>query len=216
MSSDSTVVAERDPIDERSERLLTVPEYNMLRAYIEKGGHPLAPETAASLFELYLNGSSCGEIHRLNKAFKYEAILWSRIKYEWDRQKDEFAISLTERVKEKAIRAALDTTSLLSDMLVAANKKHGDRLKRYIQTGNEEDLGDAMSIDSIASLTRAVEGLQKITGADQVKKIKKEETLNVNLNANGLDNLSPETSAVILAALAKEKREKIRGPEEDE
>ena len=202
------------PLLEQAQAVFTVPEYNMMVAYMEKGGHQLAPETAVRFFELYLNGSDCSEIHRLNKAFPYESILWARIKYDWDKKKDELTFALTEKTKEKAVKAALETTSLLSDMLIAASKKHGDKLKKYIQTGNEEDLGDSMSIDNITSLIRAVEGLQKITGADRVQKIDKKETLNVNLNIPGGQELQPETSAAILAAVAAEKRAKLRGKDD--
>lgn len=211
MSDNKSILpATTTPLLEQAQAVLTVPEYNMLTAYMERGGHQLAAETAVRFFELYLNGSDCAEIHRLNKPFPFEAILWARIKYEWDKKKDEITIALTEKTKEKAVKAALETTGLLSDMLIAASKKHGDKLKKYIQTGNEEDLGDSMSIDNIASLIRAVEGLQKITGADRIQKIDKKETVNVNVNVSGGQDLKPETSAAILAAVAAEKRDKLR------
>lgn len=211
MSSSILPVAS-DKFIELSQAILTVPEHNMLVAYMERGGHQLSADTASKFFELYLNGSDCREIHRLNKAFPYESILWARVKFEWDKRKDDHTISLIEQVKQKAAKAALDTTGLLSDMLVAASKKHGDKIKRYLQTGNEDDLGDAMGIDSIMSLLKAVEGLNKITGADRVHKIDEKKTLDVNVRMS--NNLSPETSAAILAAIASEKREKIRGSDD--
>lgn len=202
------------PADEfraKAQAMLSVPEYNMLVAYMDAGKHQLSPDTAAKLFELYLNGSNCGEIHRLNKAFPYESILWARVKFDWDQRKDEYATVLTTQVAQKVIKASLETTSLLTDMLAVAHKKHGDRLKKYLQTGDEEDLGDALNIDTIHGLMKAVEGLQKITGQDRNVKIDKRETVNLNVNVQGVPQVGDETAKTIIAAVAKEKMEKMRG-----
>lgn len=211
-TEESKIVTIRsEAFKERALGLLSNAEYNMLVAYIEKGGCPLAPETAANFFQLFLNGSSIGEIHRLNKSFPYEAILCARIQYAWDEERDDYARHLTETVKQKVIKASLETTSLISDMLVAANKKHGDKLKKYLQTGNVEDLGDAMNIDNLTSLIRGVEALQKLTGQDKVQNINKKETLDVNVKVSGTSEVGESTRKLILSAIAQDKREKLRG-----
>lgn len=211
--SNSLLPESMDPLKAKAEQLLTIPEYNMLVAYMENGKHQLAPDTAAKMFELYLSGSDCKEIHRLNKPYPYEAILWARIKYGWDEKRDEYASELTKQVQQKVIKASLETTALLTDILAVANKKHGDRLKKYLQTGDEEELGNVMQVDTLSALIRAVEGLQKITGQDKVQKIDKKETVNVNVSVSGGD-LTPKTSAAILAAIAEEKRERSRNEKE--
>lgn len=165
----------------------------------------LSPDTSAKLFELFLNGSDINEIHRLNKNFPYEAILWSRVKYDWDKLKDEYAASLTGQVAQKVIKASLETTSLLTDMLAVAHKKHGDKLKKYLQTGDEADLGDALSIDTIHGLLKAVEGLQKVTGQDRTHNINKKEVVNLNVNVQGVPQVGDDTAKTIIAAVAKEK-----------
>lgn len=209
------VVIVEDEFRDRSLARLTLPEHNVLVAYMEKGGHPLAPEVAANFFQLFLNGMTTTEIHRLNKAFPHEAILWARVKYKWDEERDDYTRTLTESVKQQVMKASLETTSLISNMLVAANKKHGDKIKRYIQTGNVEDLGDSMSVDNLTSLIRAVEALQKITGQDKVQKIDKRETLDVNVNVTaGASEIGEGTRKMILGAIANEKREKLRGKDE--
>jgi hypothetical protein len=52
-------------------------------------------------------------------------------------------------------------------MLSVANKQHGEKLKRYLQTGNMDDLGE-FKIDSIFNLKQTIEILQKLTGQDRV------------------------------------------------
>lgn len=184
-TSDTLPVAAEESFDEKARKTLTTPEYNMLVKYIEDGKHPLAQETALKFFELYLRGNSCGEIHRLNKAFSYESILWARVKYDWDKMKDDSTRQLMASIQEKVVQAQLETTSFMADLLVATSKKHGDKIKKFIQTGNEDDLGDALSVDSLFALLKVAEGLQKITGQDKVQKVKTEHTSTLNVNVTG-------------------------------
>ena len=194
--------------DDASRAMLAPTDYDSLKKYIDNGGKQLAVPTAGAFFELFLNGSDVSEIHRLNKAFPVEAIHWARVKYNWDVQKEDYIRNLQLNIKDKLMKAQMETVGLLTDMLTAANKKHGDKLKRFIQTGNEKDLAGALSIDSVHGLLKVVEGIQKITGADKVQKISKEETLNVNVTSSTDDALSAETASKILAAIAEEKRKR--------
>lgn len=200
------------PFEEKAKALLSIPEYNMLMDYVKAGRHPLAPDTVGSLYQLYLNGSDCREIHRLNKAFPYESILWARIKYDWDAQKDDYVIELQNKIREKVIKSQLETTELMADLLTATSKMHSDKIKKYIQTGNEADLGNSMTIDSLAQLLRIAEGLQKITGQDRTQKIETKNTqrIEVGLSTSSRDGsqsvpISEEGAAALLAILAQEK-----------
>ena len=205
----SNLPALMDQLIEKSKGVLSASEYNLVKAYIEKGGSQLAPETASKFFELFLNGSDIKEVWRLNKSFPIEAIHLARVKYDWDLKKDEYVMHLTDQVREKAVKAQLETTALLTDLLAATSKKNGDRLKKYIQTGDEKDLDGAMQIDSLMGLMKVIEGLGKITGADRVQKIDKKETVNVNINATSTtEDMTPETAAKILEALAESRRKK--------
>jgi hypothetical protein len=206
------------PFEEKARAILSIPEYNMLIAYVEAGKHQLAPETAAKFFELYLTGNSCAEIHRLNKAFPYEAILWARVKFDWDKQKDDAQVDLMSAVREKVIRAQLETTSFMADLLVATSKKHGDKIKKFIQTGNEEDLGDALSVDSLFALLKVADGLMKITGQDKVQKVETKHTQQINVNVGseaagavsvanqGANYIDEKAAADILSVMADAKR----------
>jgi hypothetical protein len=208
------VALREDPeevLREKAQELLNVPEQNMLMAYVRAGKHPLAPDTIAALFQLYLNGSNCGEIHRLNKGLPYEAILWARVKFEWDRKRDEYVEELTEKIRDKVMQSQLQTTELMADLLTATSRKHGDKIKKYIQTGDEADLGDALSINRLNDLLRIAEGLQKITGQDRVHKVETKNTQRLEIGVGGAtqsEEISTEAAAGILAILAEEKRKK--------
>jgi hypothetical protein len=205
----STALITVEEILSKAEKMLSVPRFNMLKAYIEKGGHPLAPDTASKFFELYLGGVEPEEIHRLNKAFPYEAIIWSALKFDWQTKRDEYIATLQDTVRDKVIKAQLETTGLLADMLTAANKHHGDKIKRYIMTGEAADLDGALNIDSITNLLKIVNGMRDITGQSNTQKIKTENTQTLNLNVKSDKNtgsMDAETAAEILAVIAKSKK----------
>jgi hypothetical protein len=188
---------------------LSPEEIEILTKYTSTGGMPLAPTTASQFFKMFVNGSSASEINRLNPAFPIGAILDAQVRYRWTTERDKVAMELQNRVKDGVIRAQLETTELMTDMLRAAAKQHGDKLKKYIQTGDEKYLDGVLNIESMHSLRGIVDSLLKITGQDRVSKVKTENTqnFNVNLNSNN-DDLSPEEAAQVLEIMAEAKRRK--------
>jgi hypothetical protein len=187
----------------------------VLTEYAASGGLPLAPASAAQFFNLFLNGSNAHEIQRLNKPFKLGQILDAQVRYKWSEKRDKYAMDLQDRVVEQARTAQLETTDLMANMLKAANKQHGDKLKKYIQSGDEKDLDGVLNIESLQSLLKIVDGLLKITGQDRVSKVKVSTTntqnVNVNVNSNGGD-LAPDDAAKILEIVSAAKRNKENGP----
>lgn len=201
----------QESFEDKSRRILSIPEHNMLMTYVESGKHPLSPETSANFFGLFLTGNSIGEIHRLNKAFPYEAILWAAIKYDWHQKRDEYALDLQSQTAQKVMMAQLETAGLMADLLSAANRKHGDKIKKYIQTGNEADLGDSLTIENLHSLMKIAESLQKVTGQANTVKVKTENTQNLNVNVTASTNgqaMDANTAAAVLKVIAESKRNK--------
>lgn len=198
--------------EDKAHAMLSTVDYNMLKAYMDGGNLPLSDDTAGAFFNLFLNGYDTKEIWKMNKAFRYETIVWARIKFDWDRQKEEHVAALTVQIRDKVQKSQLEMTGLLADLMSVAAKQHGEKIKRYLQTGNAKDLEGALGIDSIASMSKIIEGLAKITGQDRMHKVKTENTQNLNVNvqagAQSEDMLSPEAAATILAAVAEDKRKK--------
>lgn len=197
--------------------ILSPDEVSIVKEYLEKGGLQLSPNTASRFFQLFLNGDDCKEIHRLNSNFPYESILIARVKYRWDEKREEYIYNLTDAVRSKVLKAQLETTDLMTSLLNAANKKHGDKIKKYLQSGDEEDLKGAFNIETIHSLMKITESLMKVTGQDRQFKVTNENknTLDVNLNQKGSVSsqssnveLTPEEAANILKVIADAKRRK--------
>jgi hypothetical protein len=137
---------------------------------MNKGGYPLAPTVQAQLFNLYLNGSSCEEIQRLNPNFSLGMIARAKVDGLWDERREAHVRELLETVRERVQQVQLESVSFTADLLASANKMFGDRLKRYIQTGDPNELGD-LKIDSLKQYKDAVDLLLKLTGQDRENKM---------------------------------------------
>jgi hypothetical protein len=213
MTQDSNNIIDVTPaksFDDRMLALLPSSELEALKAYIKSGGSELALSTANKFFELYINGNDVDDIVKLNPAFSKVMINWSRIKYNWDAMRAEYISKLQSRIMDKVLKAQLEATSLYADVISAANKKHSENLAKYLQTGDEKYLAKTLSINNVAQLQKAVEGLQKVTGQDKNFKIVNEQKTSVDVNISGSltsgEGVSADSAAKILSILAEEKR----------
>jgi hypothetical protein len=181
--------------------LLNQEDQRILDEFRESGFPKLAPQAAASFFELYLNGTSPREIQKLNPAFKLGAILDAQIRYNWDANKDRYVQELQENTVKRLAQVQMEATAFLADSLAAAHKKHGTALRKYLQTSDESEL-NGFDIGSITSYSRSIDALLKITGQDQ-KKIKLESKIEQNVNLKNMGNkpLTPEQAAALLEIL---------------
>jgi hypothetical protein len=210
---------------QKMNEFLTEEEKSCMTLYVESGGLPLSANLAGGLYELFLNGSSCMEILKLNKGLAYGAIIDARIRYEWDKNKEEYAYELHSKIREKVIKAQLQTTELLSNILFVAGKKNNAKLQKYLQTGDESHLEGALNIENLTALTRITENLMKITGQDKIAS--KDDKKLVDLSSatsnspriaggkqSDVDNskdkgsLSPEDAAAVLKIISDSKRSK--------
>lgn len=209
----------RDSVPEdfwnKAQTELTIPQFNLTKEYIESGKHPLAPDTVASLFQLYLNGSSFEEIHRLNRVYPLASICWAAVKYDWETQKIQYIRELQANIRDKVIKAQLETTELLSTMLSAANKKNADPLRKYLQTGDATELKDSLNIQNLTQLLKIVEGLQKLVQPGESTQQKAVVDINIS-NGNSTvtapsdeqarnESVDPSIAAQALALLTKKK-----------
>lgn len=194
--------------EDTARAFLTGSEYESLEKYIASGGKQLAPDRSARFFELFLNGSTTREIHEYNKAYPYDSIVWARIKERWDQQKDEYVRQLQIGIKDKLIKAKLETAGLMADVLAVAKKQQGEKLKKYLSTGDESHLKDSIAVDSLFTLQKAIDALAKITGEDRNIKVTKEEKLDVSVTVGdaGTEGLSAAAAAEVLAIVAADKR----------
>jgi len=93
-----------------------------------------------------------------------------------------------------------------ADLLAAANKQFGDKLKRFIQTGDESELGKDLSVNSLKQYKDAVDLMMKLTGQDKESKVKVtgEQKMTVTLQTQNKP-LTSQEAASILASLEDKK-----------
>lgn len=159
------IVPDKDPLD-----ALTSRERTALTYFVEKKEPLLAPSLQAQLFALFLNGKTTEEIRKMNPGLSLGAIVQARIAGKWDEQREAHLQNLFQGVRERAQQAQLEGVTFISDLMAATHKLHGDRVIRFLQTGNPADLGD-MRIDSLEGYRKVVEILLKLTGQDSQKKV---------------------------------------------
>ena len=200
--------------------ILSDEDFIEMASHVIDGGTTLPLLTSQKFFELYLNGYDVNEIHRLNPTFPKGSIILAKVRYDWDQMYDNAMQEMNRRILNKMNKAAMEATSIYTDMIAAANKNHGDKLKKYLQTGDEKYLEEAITIKSIKDLATVIDSLQKLSGADKVMVIKDERsTIHVadtQQSLAGKKNQPIEIDATrqVLSILAEEKRKKARGENE--
>lgn len=119
------------------------------------------------MFELYLNGSTCDEIVKINNnQFTLGQVLEVRVRDSWDDKREKHLSDLYGGIREKVKQTQMEAVAFTSDLLAAAHKQYGQKLKRYLQSGDEKDLG-TLSLSGLQSYQKAVDILMKLTGQDK-------------------------------------------------
>lgn len=129
----------------------------------------IAPSTAAGMFELYLNGKSTRDIQRLNPGFSLAQVVLARVEGDWDAERSKFQANILTGVRVRAEQAHLSAITLVADLVAATVKFHGPSLAKYVQTGDEAELGKSKELlpKDLRSLRAVVDTLFKATGQDK-------------------------------------------------
>jgi hypothetical protein len=125
----------------------------------------LAPSYEAELFQLYLNGIGLEEITRLNKGLRLGAVARAAVEGDWFEKRRAYADSLLSSVVPRVQQTQAEAIVFAADLLAAAHKLHGAKIRRFLQTGDESELGD-FKVSTIDQYRKGVEMLLKLTGQD--------------------------------------------------
>jgi hypothetical protein len=180
-------------------RTLSPREKTALEEYEQSAtSEPIALSTALEMYELYLNGHSYEEILKVNrrkgKGFTLGQIVDAGIRFQWAERRFEHQKSLFDGIKTKVAQTQHESVSFITDVIAAAHKLHGNRIKAYLQSGDEADLGD-LRIESLKQYRDAVQMMMVLTGQDPDGNKKTPQNaiqVNVNTTAASTEVKTPE------------------------
>lgn len=129
------------PEDAKPEDRLSKAELAALKVARDRRDPALAPSLSARLYALFLRGTACSDISRLNPGISLGQVCRDRVDDGWDRRRDDYRRELLDAAAARVLQVELEAAEFLGNELAAAHKLHGDRAKRYLQTGDEKELG---------------------------------------------------------------------------
>lgn len=186
---------------------LSPQEREAYQKYMDAGKPPLSPHVEVQLYALYLNGKGCEEIVRLNPNFTLGMVVRARVEHFWDYKRDAHIAGMLDTVRERVQQTQLEAVNFACDLLSATHKFQGDKLKKYLQTGNPEELSGLGNNLSLKVYKETVELLLKLTGQDKIQKgeiLHKVETEPTTVAADSVTGLSPSQASKILKILEED------------
>lgn len=195
----------REQALERIKPLLTEGELFAWNYWQTSQQPALGADLNAKLFSLFLNGKRCDEIRRLNPAISLGQIVAARIEGDWDKRREDHLDNLLNATSQRVQQATLQTADLVCDMLAVADREHGDKLRRYLQTGDEKELG-GLRVDSIFNLTKTIEALQKLTGQDRKSTVEHRGQVLYSTDTEPKSQPTPEQANAVLKLLVGMKK----------
>lgn len=147
---------------------LTADEQQIYHNWMEhKTKPPLAVSLSLKMFELFLNGASCEDIVKTNQnLYTLGQIYEARVNHGWDERKNKYLADLFGGVVDRVKQTQMEAVTFTSDLLAVAHKQFGTKLKLYLQSGDEKDLGE-LSLTNLSSYGKTAELLMKLTGQDK-------------------------------------------------
>jgi hypothetical protein len=189
---------------------LTANEQMELDRYVRANRPSLSLDTSKRLYELFLHGLSMEEICSLNPTLPTGAVIKARVDGRWDERREVYLGELLGETSTRLKQTGAEAVQFMSLLLAAAHKEHGEKLKKYLQTGNPDDLG-GLRITSFKGYKDVIDSLAKLIGGQ-----KGASAVTVNVGADGSGSVSdssgsvtrwsPEEADAIRAAIEKKRQ----------
>jgi hypothetical protein len=125
---------------------------------------PVSPSTANGFFQLFLAGRSCLEIAEMNKGFTLGQVVRCRVEGEWDRRLKEHLEQLMRETMSQVTQVKLESLRYQSDLIRVHHRLYGERIARFLQTGNADELAGVplpaykVLVQQLAELTEEKKG----------------------------------------------------------
>jgi len=128
----------------------------------------LSATLAEQLYRLYESGKTCEEIFVLNPALSLGIVVRARMDFGWDDKRQAYLEGMLLKARVQAQQLSLESLGFLGDLLTAFHHHDREKLQRFIQTKNPEDLAGAMMVSgpNLKVYRDILEMLMKLTGQD--------------------------------------------------
>lgn len=141
---------------------------------------------------LYIDGVSPKQIATINPDLKLGAVLKTMVNDNWQDRRNEIMGELYREATINSKFAHLKSLNFVSGMLEVYNKRYEISIKKFLDTGNPEDLGDLQSL-KIKDYSKILEMLLKLLGQDAPQPLRVEinnnTTNNTQVNSQNLEEL---------------------------
>jgi hypothetical protein len=119
---------------------LTQRELAALKFVVKANMPQVSPSTANSFFHLFLAGRSCLEIAELNKGFSLGQVVRCRVDGKWDERLKEHLEQLMTKTLSEVNQIKLESLRYLSDLIRVHHRLYGEKIAKFLQTGNPDEL----------------------------------------------------------------------------
>jgi hypothetical protein len=145
---------------------LTPDEHVELDRYRRSGKHPLAPVASTELYLIWMQGATCEELAKLNPGLSLGCILMARIDHRWDDRRDAYLAERFATANDRLKQIGAESLNFLGLTLAVAHKQQGEKMMKYLKTGDPSDLG-VFNVTSIGQYKQVIETIARLTGADR-------------------------------------------------
>lgn len=140
--------------------------------HLDKNGPTtLPPLVAEKMFEQFLGGSSLAEVARFYSEYSTNAVYFTAYHYNWPAQRDEYALDIQTRVKQKVLHSKYQQIDLVGTMIQVAHTETMQAMQMYLKNPNDRNLPKTLRIKTIKELSMAIEMMGNIIGQDNNKRI---------------------------------------------
>lgn len=134
-----------------------------------RSGKPdLSLDVNKRLYELFLNGMSLANMIELNPGFTQGMLLKARVDGRWDERRDAYLGELLGGVPARVKQMAAEALGFMTLQLSVAHKMHGEKMRRYLQTGDPKDLGELVP-SSFRDYKSVIESITRLLDAGKPK-----------------------------------------------
>lgn len=130
---------------------------------------PLAPSLQAELFQAFLSGESMLEIVRRHKGLRLGQVVRAAKEGDWFRLRNDYRDQLLNEVLPRVRQSQAEGLRFTAGLMAATHKRFGDKVQRYLETGDESLLGDLVP-KTLDGYRKLVQIQQMLTGQDAKKK----------------------------------------------